>query len=72
LQQGVWDVVSAAHAAPLREVDMFEKRVRAMARDDKRARLMMSAPGVGPIVAFARSTIRRDCRHRNGSDRILA
>jgi transposase len=42
----------AAHAALLREVDMFEKRVRAMARDDKRARLMMSAPGVGPIVAL--------------------
>jgi transposase len=42
----------AAHAALLREFDMFEKRVRAMARADKRARLMMSAPGVGPIVAL--------------------
>ena len=37
----------AAHAALLREFGMFEKRVRAMARQDKRARLMMSAPGVG-------------------------
>ena len=42
----------AAHAALLRELDMFEKRVRAMARADKRARLMMSAPGVGAIVAL--------------------
>ncbi len=42
----------AAHAALLREFDMFEKRVRSMARADKRARLMMSAPGVGAIVAL--------------------
>lgn len=42
----------AAHAALLREFDMFEKRVRSMARQDKRARLIMSAPGVGPIVAL--------------------
>jgi len=42
----------AAHAALLREFGVFEKRVRAMARADKRARLMMSAPGVGAIVAL--------------------
>ena len=42
----------SAHAALLREFDMFEKLVRAMARQDKRARLMMSAPGVGAIVAL--------------------
>ena len=42
----------SAHAALLREFDMFEKRVRSMARQDKRARLMMSAPGVGAIVAL--------------------
>ena len=42
----------AAHAALLRKFDMFEKRVRSMARADKRARLMMSAPGVGAIVAL--------------------
>jgi transposase len=42
----------SAQAALLREFDMFEKRVRAMARQDKRARLMMSAPGVGAIVAL--------------------
>ncbi len=42
----------SAHAALLREFDMFEKRVRAMARQDKRVRLIMSVPGVGPIVAL--------------------
>ncbi|MBU6529230.1 IS110 family transposase (plasmid) [Methylocystis sp. MJC1] len=42
----------SAHAVLLREFDMFEKLVRAMARKDKRARLMMSAPGVGAIVAL--------------------
>jgi transposase len=42
----------SAHAALLREFDIFEKRVLAMARQDKRVRLMMSAPGVGAIVAL--------------------
>jgi transposase len=42
----------AAHAALLREFDMFDKRVRAMARTDKRARLAMSATGVGAIGAL--------------------
>jgi transposase len=48
----------SAHAALLREFDMFEKRVRAMARQDKRVRLIMSARDfniknrVGPIVAL--------------------
>ncbi len=42
----------SAHQVLLHEFDMFEKLVRAMARKDKRARLMMSAPGVGAIVAL--------------------
>ena len=57
-------------------VDMFEKRVRAMARDDKRARLMMSAPGVGAIVALTYVSAIDDpvdgFRHRSGSGRISA
>jgi hypothetical protein len=36
----------------LRDFGLFEKRVRALARDDRRARLIMSAPGVGPLVAL--------------------
>ncbi len=42
----------SAHAALLREFGMFEKCVRAMARKDKRTKLMMSPPGVGAIVAL--------------------
>ena len=42
----------SAHAALLREFGVFEKRVRAIARQDKRVRLIMSAPGVGVIVAL--------------------
>jgi transposase len=41
-----------AHAVLLREFNGFEKRVRSMARTDAKARLLMSTPGVGPIVAL--------------------
>jgi transposase len=36
----------------LREFKGFEKQVRAMSRSDMRARLLMSTPSVGPIVAL--------------------
>jgi transposase len=36
----------------LREFVAFEKRVRTMARQDARTRLLMSAPGVGAIVSL--------------------
>ena len=49
----------SAHAALLREFGMFEKRVRAMARQDKRARLRMSAR-----PASARSWRELRCRDR--------
>jgi transposase len=42
----------AIRVALLREFDCFEKQVRAMARRDTRARLLMSVPGVGVIVAL--------------------
>ena len=42
----------AVHEVLLREFGGFEKRVRTMARADARARLLMSAPGVGAIVAL--------------------
>ena len=42
----------AVHEVLLREFGNFEKRVRTMAREDARARLLMSAPGVGAIVAL--------------------
>jgi transposase len=42
----------AVRAALRREFNGFEKRLRAMARGDTRARLLMSTPGVGAIVAL--------------------
>lgn len=42
----------AVHELLLREFGNFEKRVRTMAREDARVRLLMSAPGVGAIVAL--------------------
>jgi transposase len=42
----------AVRAVLLREFNMFEKRVRQVAREDPRARLLMTTPSVGPIVAL--------------------
>ena len=42
----------AVHAVLLREFNGFEKRVRAMARSNPQARLLMTTPAVGPIVAL--------------------
>jgi transposase len=42
----------AVRATLRREFNGFEKRLRAMARSDTRARLLMSVPGVGTIVAL--------------------
>jgi len=42
----------AAHQVLLRELNGFEKRLRQQARQDKRGRLIMTAPGVGPIVGL--------------------
>jgi transposase len=42
----------AVHAVLLREFKGFEKRVRATARHNAQARLLMSTPGVGALVAL--------------------
>jgi len=42
----------AVHETLLRELSNLEKKVRQIAREDKRVRLLMSAPGVGAIVAL--------------------
>ena len=42
----------AVHAVLLREFNGFERHVRAMARSNLRAKLLMTAPAVGPIVAL--------------------
>jgi transposase len=45
----------AAHDVLLREFNGLERRVRIMARSTARARLLMSTPAVGPIVALTYS-----------------
>ena len=54
--QATLEVVAAAllavHEVLRREFAGLEKRVRLVARDDARVRLLMSAPGVGAIVAL--------------------
>lgn len=45
-----------AHEVLLCEFNGFEKWVRGMARTDEKARLLMSTPAVGPIVALTYAT----------------
>lgn len=42
----------AAHAVLLREFNILERQVHRMAREHGQARLLMTAPAVGPIVAL--------------------
>ena len=60
----------SAHAALLREFGMFEKRAWAMARQDRRVRLMMSAPGVGPTVALTYVCVIDDPSRFSSSKRV--
>jgi transposase len=46
------DALMAARRVLARELRGLETRVRRLARDDQRARLLMSAPGMGSIVAL--------------------
>ncbi len=48
----VAEALLAVHAVLLREFNAFEKRVRVMARSHQQARLLMTAPAVGPIVSL--------------------
>jgi transposase len=50
--QGIADALLAVRAVLLREFNGFEKRVRNMARSNLQARLLMTTPAVGPIVAL--------------------
>jgi transposase len=48
----VAEALLAARAALGEQLSKLEKRVRSLARDDRRVRRLMSAPGVGAIVAL--------------------
>ena len=42
----------SVHAVLMRELKAFDKQVRSMARVDVKAKLLMSAPAVGPMVTI--------------------
>ena len=50
--EAIAESLLAVRVALRREFDRFEKQVRAVARCDTRARLLMSVPGVGAIVSL--------------------
>src|SRR6202045_1671079 len=50
--EAIGEALLSVRAVLLRELNGFEKRVRAMARSDARTKLLMSTPAVGPIVAL--------------------
>jgi transposase len=50
--EAIGEALLNVRAVLLGEFQVFEKRVRAMARLDAKARLLMSTPAVGPIVAL--------------------
>src|SRR5215813_7335590 len=54
--QVIADALLAVRAVLLREFNTFEKRVRIMARANSQAKLLMSTPSVGPIVALTYAT----------------
>ena len=62
----------SAHAVLLREVIGFDKQVRAMARAHATVRLLMSAPGVGPLVGLTYAAAVDDPSRFKSSKRVGA
>jgi transposase len=62
----------SVHAVLLREFKAFEKQVRSMARHDAKARLLMSTPAVGPIVALTYASAIDDPGQFKSSKRVGA
>jgi len=70
--QVIADALLAVRAVLLREFNGFEKRVRTMACEDARARLLMSAPGVGAIVSLSYAAAIDDPGRFKSSKRVGA
>jgi transposase len=66
------EALLSIHAVLLREFKGFEKRVRSMARSDTKARLLMSTPAVGPIVALTYASAIDDPGRFKSSKRVGA
>jgi transposase len=70
--QMIVEALLSIHAVLLREFNSFEKRVRSMARVDVKARLLMSTPAVGPIVALTYASAIDDPARFKSSKRVGA
>ena len=66
------EALLSIHAVLLREFKAFEKQVRSMARSDVKAKLLMSAPAVGPIVALTYASAIDDPGRFKSSKRVGA
>jgi transposase len=62
----------SVHAVLLRELKAFERQVRALARTDAKAKLLMSVPAVGPIVALTYASAIDDPGRFTSSKRVGA
>ena len=60
----------SVHAVLLREFKAFDKQVRSMARCDAQAKLLMSTPAVGPIVALTYASAVDDPSRFKSSRRV--
>jgi transposase len=70
--QVVAEALLRVRAVLLKEFNGFEKRVRTMARHDARAKLLMSAPGVGAIVSLTFASAIDDPARFRSSKRVGA
>jgi transposase len=70
--QMIAEALLSVHAVLLRELKAFEKQVRSMARSDANAKLLMSAPAVGPIVALTYASAIDDPSRFKSSKRVGA
>jgi len=68
--QTIAEALLSVHAVLLREFKAFEKQVRSMARSDAKARLLMSTPAVGPIVALTYASAIDDPGRFRSSKRV--
>jgi len=68
----VADALLAVRTVLLREFKAFEKQVRSMARLDAKAKLLMSTPAVGPIVALTYASAIDDPARFKSSKRVGA
>jgi transposase len=62
------EAVLAVHAVLKCEFDRFEKRVRTMARAHPQAELLMTTPGIGPVIALTYLCI---CHRRSRTVQVV-